>query len=57
MVGLCGIMSEPSFSPDGQFIVLTSRQITDPLTGELGEPSLCGLTMDGHFVFGEPNRG
>jgi hypothetical protein len=51
MLGLCWTMSEPSFSPDGQSIVLTSRQPTDPLTGELSEPSLCVLTMNGQFVF------
>jgi Tol biopolymer transport system component len=50
-LGPCWTMTEPSFSPDGQSIVLTSRQPTDPLTGELSEPSLCAVTIDGQFVF------
>jgi hypothetical protein len=39
-------MSEPSFSPDGQWVVLTYRPVTDPLTGELGEPNLCVIRTD-----------
>jgi Tol biopolymer transport system component len=51
MLGPCWIMTEPSFSPDGESIVLTSRQITNFNTGELGEPSLCVIGTDGHHVF------
>ena len=45
-LGPCHIMSEPSFSPDGQWVVLTYRPVTDPLTGELGEPNLCVIRTD-----------
>jgi hypothetical protein len=41
-VGLCNIMSEPSFSPDGQWVVVTTRPVNFD-TGELGEPNLCAL--------------
>ena len=49
-VGPCHIMSEPSFSPDGQWVVLTARPV-DNDTGELGEPFLCAVRTDGtdHF--------
>jgi len=46
ILGPCHIMSEPSFSPDGRWVVLTYRPVTDPLTGELGEPNLCVIRTD-----------
>ena len=46
-VGPCHIMSEPSFSPDGQWIVFTSTPVNMD-TGEPGEPNLfCVLRTDG----------
>jgi Tol biopolymer transport system component len=46
----CYIMSEPSFSPDGQWVVLTATPVNND-TGELGEPFLCAVRTDGtdHF--------
>jgi Tol biopolymer transport system component len=58
-LGPCHIMSEPSFSPDGRWVVLTYRPVTDPLTGELGEPNLCVIRTDntaGYFPEGGPPR-
>jgi len=59
-LGPCGIPSEPTFSPDGQYVVFTSRQIIDPLTGELGEPNLwCVIRTDntaGYLLEGSPPR-
>jgi WD40-like Beta Propeller Repeat len=57
-VGLCNIMSEPSFSPDGQWVVVTSRPVNFD-TGELGEPNLCALRTDRtdqYFLEGNPPR-
>jgi len=49
---LCGIMTEPSFSPDGTYIVLTSRTFIDLDSTELTEPKLCVLRADGSaFAF------
>jgi Tol biopolymer transport system component len=49
-VGPCHIMSEPSFSPDGQWIVFTATPV-DMYTGEPGEPFLCAVRTDNtdHF--------
>ena len=58
-LGLCDIMTEPSFSPDGQYVVVTSRPIVDFMTGELGEPNLCALRTDntnGYLLEGNPPR-
>jgi hypothetical protein len=44
-LGLCSIMSEPSFSPDGQWVVLTTSPVNFD-TGELGEPNLCAIRTD-----------
>jgi Tol biopolymer transport system component len=58
-VGPCHIMSEPSFSPDGQWIVFTSTPVNMD-TGEPGEPNLfCVLRTDGtdgYFLEGSPPR-
>jgi hypothetical protein len=45
-VGPCHLMTEPSFSPDGQWVLLTAT----PMNGETGEhedPILCVLRTDG----------
>jgi Tol biopolymer transport system component len=58
-LGPCGIMAEPSFSPDGRYVLVTSRQIVDSTTGELGEPNLCAIGMDttlGYLLEGSPPR-
>jgi len=49
-VGPCHIMSEPSFSPDGEWVVFTASPVNNE-TGELGEPFLCAVRTDGtdHF--------
>jgi hypothetical protein len=44
-VGPCHIMSEPSFSPDGQWVVFTASPVNNE-TGELGEPFLCAVRTD-----------
>ena len=46
----CHLVSEPSFSPDGQWVVLTATPVNGD-TGELGEPNLCAVRTDGtdHF--------
>jgi dipeptidyl aminopeptidase/acylaminoacyl peptidase len=57
-LGLCRIMSEPSFSPDGQWVVLTATPVNAD-TGEAGEPNLCALRTDGtdgYFLEGSPPR-
>jgi len=49
-VGPCHLVSEPSFSPDGQWVVLTATPVNND-TGELGEPFLCAVRTDNtdHF--------
>lgn len=42
----CHIMTDPSFSPDGRWVLVTSTPIADPATGELGEPNLCVIRTD-----------
>jgi len=45
-IGPCGIMTEPNFSPDGAYVVVTSRitvSLDDPT---LTEPALCVLPAD-----------
>jgi hypothetical protein len=42
----CHIMTEPSFSPDGRWVLVTSTPIADSVTGELGEPNLCAIQTD-----------
>jgi WD40-like Beta Propeller Repeat len=44
-VGPCYLMSEPSFSPDGQWVVFTATPVNID-TGEPGEPNLCALRTD-----------
>jgi WD40-like Beta Propeller Repeat len=58
-VGLCGsIVAEPSFSPDGQWVVFTRTQV-DIDTYEPGEPNLCAIRTDRtdqYFLEGSPPR-
>jgi hypothetical protein len=57
-LGLCHLTTEPSFSPDGQWVLLTATQINDD-TGELEEPNLCALRTDntnGYLLEGNPPR-
>ncbi|MGH2579258.1 MAG: TolB family protein, partial [Actinomycetota bacterium] len=42
----CHIMTEPSFSPDGRWVLVTATPIADPASGELGEPNLCAIRTD-----------
>jgi hypothetical protein len=42
----CHIMTEPSFSPDGEWVLVTATPIVDPVGGELGEPNLCATRTD-----------
>src|SRR5919197_1229617 len=44
-VGPCHIMSEPSFSPDDQWVVFTATPVNMD-TGEPGEPFLCAVRTD-----------
>jgi hypothetical protein len=39
-------MTEPSFSPDGRWVLVTATPIADSVTGELGEPNLCAIRTD-----------
>ena len=45
-IGPCGIMTEPSFSPDRTYVVLTSRTFADVDGTELTEPRLCVMRAD-----------
>jgi hypothetical protein len=58
-VGLCGhIVSEPSFSPDGQWVVFTRTNVNID-TFEVGEPNLCAIRTDRtdqYFLEGSPPR-
>ena len=58
-VGLCGhIVAEPSFSPDGQWVVFTRTNVNLD-TYEPGEPNLCAIRTDGtdqYFLEGSPPR-
>jgi hypothetical protein len=42
----CHIMTDPSFSPDGQWVLVTATPVADSATGELGEPNLCATRTD-----------
>jgi hypothetical protein len=43
---LCGIMTEPVFSPDGAYVVVTSRTTVSLEDPTLTEPALCALPAD-----------
>jgi Tol biopolymer transport system component len=57
-LGPCHLTTEPSFSPDGRWVLLTAT----PLNGETGEhedPNLCALRTDGtdaYLLEGSPPR-
>jgi Tol biopolymer transport system component len=57
--GLCGhIVAEPSFSPDGQWVVFTRTNVNLE-TYEPGEPNLCAIRTDRtdqYFLEGSPPR-
>jgi len=58
MLGPCHLTSEPSFSPDGQWVLLTATPVNGD-TGELEEPNLCALRTDrtaGYLLEGSPPR-
>lgn len=58
MLGPCHLTSEPSFSPDGQWVLLTATPINGE-TGALDEPNLCALRTDGtagYLLEGSPPR-
>ncbi len=42
----CHIMTDPSFSPDGRWVLVTATPVADSATGELGEPNLCAIRTD-----------
>jgi Tol biopolymer transport system component len=57
ILGPCSIMTEPSFSPDGRYVLVTSWPVSE--TGELGEPNLCAIATDNTDAFlleGSPPR-
>ena len=58
-LGLCGhIVAEPSFSPDGQWVVFTRTNVNLE-TYEPGEPNLCAIRTDRtdqYFLEGSPPR-
>jgi hypothetical protein len=47
----CHIMAEPSFSPDGRWVLVTATHIADAVAGELGEPNLCAIRTDNSETF------
>jgi hypothetical protein len=47
----CHIMTEPSFSPDGRWVLVTATSIADPASGELGEANLCAIRTDNSETF------
>src|SRR5262245_33530490 len=49
-IGPCYIMSEPSFSPDGQWVVFTASPVNND-TGELEKPFLCAVRTDRTDLF------
>jgi hypothetical protein len=56
-LGPCHLMTEPSFSPDGQWVLLTATPLS--YAGELEEPILCALRTDGtdgYLLDGGPPR-
>jgi hypothetical protein len=58
MLGPCHLTSEASFSPDGQWLLLTATPVNGD-TGELEEPNLCALRTDrtaGYLLEGSPPR-
>ncbi len=58
MLGPCYLVPEPSFSPDGQWVVVTATPVNGD-TGELEEPNLCALRTDGtagYLLEGSPPR-
>jgi hypothetical protein len=57
-LGPCHLTSEPSFSPDGQWVLITATPVNGD-TGELEEPNLCALRTDGtdgYLLEGNPPR-
>jgi hypothetical protein len=58
MLGPCHLTRDPSFSPDGQWVLLTATPVNGD-TGELEEPNLCALRADGtagYLLEGSPPR-
>src|SRR6266545_389058 len=58
MLGPCHLTRAPSFSPDGQWVLLTATPVNGE-TGELEEPNLCALRTDGtagYLLEGSPPR-
>ena len=56
-LGPCHIMTDPSFSPDGQYVVVTATPLS--LSGELGDPNLCAIrtdNSDAYLLEGSPPR-
>jgi Tol biopolymer transport system component len=56
-LGPCHLTTEPSFSPDGQWVLLTATPLS--WAGELEEPNLCALSTDGtngYLLEGSPPR-
>src|SRR6266545_5559477 len=45
-IGPCGIMTEPNFSPDGAYVVVTSRNPVSLDDPTLTEPALCAIPAD-----------
>jgi Tol biopolymer transport system component len=57
-VGPCYLMTEPSFSPDGQWVLLTATPVNNE-TGEHEDPILCALRTDrtdGYLLQGSTPR-
>jgi len=57
-LGPCHLTTEPSFSPDGQWVLLTATPINGE-TGEHEDPNLCALRTDGtdgYLLEGSPPR-
>ena len=57
-LGPCHLTTEPSFSPDGRWVLLTATPLNGE-TGEHGDPNLCALRTDGtdgYLLAGSPPR-
>ena len=57
-LGPCHLTTEPSFSPDGRWVLLTATPVNDE-TGEHEDPNLCALRTDGtdgYLLEGSPPR-
>jgi Tol biopolymer transport system component len=50
-IGPCGIMTEPLFSPDGAYVVVTSRTLVSLEDPTLTDPALCVLPADDSAPF------